>query len=43
VHIEIVTPGPHRILIGIDDTDTPQGGATWALARYVTAGTFRLH
>ncbi len=38
VRIEVVTPGLHRLLIGIDDTDTPQGGATWALARDATAG-----
>lgn len=38
VRIEVVTPGLHRILIGIDDTDTPEGGATWALARDATAG-----
>jgi methanogenesis imperfect marker protein 11 len=38
VEIEIVTPGLHRMLIGIDDTDTPISGATWALAREVTSG-----
>ncbi len=38
VYMEVVTPGLHHILIGIDDTDTPQGGATWALARDATAG-----
>lgn len=38
VEMEVVTPGLHRLLIGIDDTDTPQGGATWALAREATAG-----
>ncbi len=38
VEMEVVTPGLHRLLIGIDDTDTPQGGATWALARDATAG-----
>ena len=38
VEMEVVTPGLHRLLIGIDDTDTPQSGATWALARDATAG-----
>jgi methanogenesis imperfect marker protein 11 len=38
VEMEVVTPGLHRLLIGVDDTDTPQGGATWALAREATAG-----
>lgn len=38
VTLEVVTPALHRLLIGIDDTDTPQGGATWALARDATAG-----
>lgn len=38
VELEVVTPGLHRLLIGIDDTDTAQGGATWALAREATAG-----
>jgi methanogenesis imperfect marker protein 11 len=38
VRMEVVTPGLHRMLIGIDDTDTPQGGATWALAREATTG-----
>lgn len=33
VRMEVVTPGLNRFLIGIDDTDTPKGGATWALAR----------
>jgi len=38
VEMEVVTPGLNRLLIGIDDTDTPQSGATWALAREATAG-----
>ncbi len=38
VELEVVTPGLHRLLIGIDDTDTKEGGATWALARDATAG-----
>lgn len=38
VEIEIVSPGLHRLLIGIDDTDSPQGGATWALAKSATEG-----
>jgi methanogenesis imperfect marker protein 11 len=38
VGLEVVTPGLSRLLFGIDDTDTPQGGATWSLARQATEG-----
>jgi len=38
VDLEVVTPGLNRMLFGIDDTDTPQGGATWSLARKATEG-----
>jgi methanogenesis imperfect marker protein 11 len=31
-HVEIVTPKMIRVIIGIDDTDTKERGATWAMA-----------
>jgi len=38
VELEVATPALSRLLIGIDDTDTRESGATWALARKVTEG-----
>lgn len=38
VEMEVTTPGLSRLLIGIDDTDTKEAGATWALARKATEG-----
>lgn len=38
VEMEVTTPGLARLLIGIDDTDTKESGATWALARKATEG-----
>ncbi len=39
--VEIITPRYEKITIGIDDTDDPEGGATWSLAlnaRHEAAG-----
>ncbi len=38
VEMEVVSPGLNRLLIGVDDTDTKDAGATWALAREATEG-----
>jgi hypothetical protein len=32
LEVQIETPLMYRLIIGIDDTDDPSGGATWALA-----------
>ena len=51
----IVIPARHRILIGLDDTDSPDAGATWMMAwdiarkfdsyetRFVTCSIVQLH
>ncbi|MCK5414574.1 MAG: hypothetical protein KAJ35_04245 [Thermoplasmata archaeon] len=45
--VEIVTPLMRRLLVGIDDTDTKEKGATWALGlrlgRSMPVGTFLEH
>ncbi len=45
--VEVVTPVMRRLLVGIDDTDTKDEGATWALAlrlgRSLPAGRFLEH
>ena len=45
--VEVVTPVMHRLLVGIDDTDTKDEGATWALGlrlgRAMTVGRFLEH
>ncbi|UCC93949.1 MAG: hypothetical protein JSW25_04595, partial [Thermoplasmata archaeon] len=42
--VEVVTPVMRRLLVGIDDTDTKEEGATWALGlrlgRSMPVGTF---
>lgn len=45
--VEVVTPVMHRLLLGIDDTDTKDEGATWALGlrlgRSMPMGRFLEH
>jgi methanogenesis imperfect marker protein 11 len=45
--VEVVTPVFRRLLVGIDDTDTPTEGATWALGlrlgRSMPVGRFLEH
>ena len=47
VEVEVVTPVMRRLLVGIDDTDTPEEGATWALGlrlgRAMPVGRFLDH
>jgi len=45
--VEVVTPAMRRLLVGIDDTDTKEEGATWALGlrlgRSMPVGRFLEH
>ncbi len=45
--VEVVTPVMRRLLVGIDDTDTKEEGATWALGlrlgRSMPVGRFLVH
>ncbi len=47
VEVRITTPARHRLIIGIDDTDTKEKGATWVLglrlAREMPHGVFLNH
>ncbi|MCU0852000.1 MAG: DUF1743 domain-containing protein [Thermoplasmata archaeon] len=47
VEVKLTTPLHHRLIVGIDDTDTKEKGATWVLglnlARGMTRGTFLNH
>lgn len=47
VEVRITTPVHHRLVIGIDDTDTKEKGATWVLglklARQMPHGLFLAH
>jgi len=47
VEVRLTTPAHHRLIIGIDDTDTKEKGATWALglnlARQMPHGVFLSH
>ncbi len=47
VEVRITTPVHHRLVIGIDDTDTKEKGATWVLglnlARQIPFGLFMSH
>ena len=38
-HVEIVTPKTVRVIIGVDDTDTKEKGATWASALRMASAT----
>ena len=45
--VEVVTPVMRRLLVGVDDTDTKEEGATWALGlrlgRSMPVGRFLMH
>jgi len=47
VEVRITTPAHHRLILGIDDTDTKEKGATWVLglnlARQMPHGLFMSH
>ncbi len=47
VEVRLTTPAHHRLVVGIDDTDTKEKGATWALglnlAREMPHGLFLSH
>jgi methanogenesis imperfect marker protein 11 len=47
VEVRLTTPAHHRLIIGIDDTDTKEKGATWVLglnlARQMPHGLFLSH